>query len=130
MELDGGNLDDDAIEREWWQLNVITTLPIFGEDDGKEVLTQCIKNIFKDFVLKHWDIKKHFIDKPEKDLDQLADEKVKEVMSNSTTEFIMAEIGASGKSDDLQKDEVLKLKEKINEILEGIPSQAMNCMLK
>lgn len=69
MELDGGNLDDDNIEREWWQLTVITTLPIFGEEDGKEILSDCLKVVFKNFVTKHWDIKKHFVDKPEKDLD-------------------------------------------------------------
>ena len=46
-------------------------------------------------------------------------------MAKSTTEFIMAEIGTSGKSDDLTKDEVIKLKDKINQILEPIPSNAM-----
>ena len=55
----------------------------------------------------------------------MADEKVSEVMSNSTTEIIMAEIGASGKSDDLTKAEVLNLKEKISQILNEIPSQAI-----
>ena len=130
MELDGGNLDDDNIEREWWQLTIITSLPIFGEDDGKKLLSDSIKVIFKNFVEKHWDIKKHFVDKPAKDLDALADEKIAQLMAKSTTEFIMAEIGASGKSDDLTKDEVLKLKEGISNVLKEIPHQAMNQMIK
>ena len=35
MEIDGGNLDDDNIEREWLQLTVMTSLYIKDENDGK-----------------------------------------------------------------------------------------------
>ena len=39
MEVDGGNLDDDNIEREWWQITVITSVPIKdGDNDGKKIL--------------------------------------------------------------------------------------------
>ena len=36
MDIDGGDLDDDTIEREWWQITVLSSLPIQdGETDGK-----------------------------------------------------------------------------------------------
>lgn len=40
MEVDGGNLDDDNIEREWHQLTVITSIPFMedGESDGRAIL--------------------------------------------------------------------------------------------
>ena len=37
MDQDGGNLDDDNIEREWWQLTVLTSINIADGDDGIQV---------------------------------------------------------------------------------------------
>ncbi len=42
MEVDGGNLDDDKIEREWYQLTVVTSIPIVDEQDGLNILKQAI----------------------------------------------------------------------------------------
>lgn len=39
MEIDGGNLDDDNIEREWWQITALTSVPIKdGKDDAVGIL--------------------------------------------------------------------------------------------
>jgi hypothetical protein len=31
MEVDGGNLDDDNIEREWFMITILTSIPIKDE---------------------------------------------------------------------------------------------------
>ena len=42
MEIDGGNLDDDTIEREWFQLTVLTSLNIKDTNDGLNILKEAL----------------------------------------------------------------------------------------
>ena len=46
MEVDGGNVDDDSIEREWFQLVIITSLLIKDEKDGADILKEALGNCF------------------------------------------------------------------------------------
>jgi len=46
MDKDGGNVDDDSIEREWFQMTVVTSLMIKDEKDGAEILKEALNNCF------------------------------------------------------------------------------------
>jgi len=43
MQVDGGNLDNDAIERDWYQLTVLTSLQV-AESEIKEILKEGIQH--------------------------------------------------------------------------------------
>ena len=48
MEIDGGNLDDDKIEREWFQLIVLTSIQV-SESEVKEMLSRALTELTLDF---------------------------------------------------------------------------------
>ena len=129
MEVDGGDLDDDAIEREWYMLTVLTSVPIKDEEDGKSLLKEAISNCMKSYLERDKDICKHFVTKRNLETYAVIEESVQKCLSKCELSFIKAEI-RSGKSDGLSKDEVLKLKDEINEILKEVPSMALNFMVK
>ena len=45
MKADGGNLDDDSIERDWYKLVVITSIPVdsSSEETAKSDLLSVVK---------------------------------------------------------------------------------------
>ena len=130
MEIDGGNLDDDSIEREWQQLTVITSLPFHkdGEADGKSILRNAIYKCVKDHISRHKDIANHFIYDKKINAEEFINQHVDRIMSKSEATYINAEI--SKNTSKLSKDETLKLKEDINAIMNDVPLVAMCQMVK
>ena len=45
MKIDGGDLDDDKIEREWWQLVILTSLQV-QEDEIKQIFEKALRQCF------------------------------------------------------------------------------------
>ena len=80
MEIDGGNLDDDNIEREWLQLTVLTSLYIKDENDGKKILTDSLKSLFFDFINRYKDVKKHFLKKEKKSEEEIYEALIKKCL--------------------------------------------------
>ena len=53
MDVDGGNLDDDNIEREWWQVTVLTSVPLVDENDGRQIFKSAIEICLRSFIERH-----------------------------------------------------------------------------
>jgi hypothetical protein len=105
MQADGGNLDDDSIEREWQQLTVITSVP-FKEDgkaDGISILKSAIQKLAKDYIVRHRDIANHFVHDKKLNLDEFITKYVEKVMEKIEVTFVKAEIPGGKKQ--LSKEE-------------------------
>lgn len=94
MQADGGNLDDDSIEREWQQLTIITSVP-FKEDgkaDGISILRSAILKLAKDYLMRHKDIANHFVYDKKLNLDEFVIKYVDKVMEKIEVTFLKADI--------------------------------------
>ena len=130
MDIDGGNLDDDTIEREWWQITVLSSLPIQdGEKDGKQLLQSALEKLLQDFIEKHKDVYKHFITKKNNQEAKFYKDSIDKVMAKAEYTFTKAEV-PSGKSDQLSSDQVIKLKTDIAEVMKNVPSTALAIMIR
>ena len=105
MQVDGGNLDDDSIEREWQQLTVITSLPFKddGKGDGISILRAAIFKQAKNYLVRHKDIANHFVHDKKLKLDEFVNKHVERIMGKIEVTFVKAEIPGGKKL--LSRDE-------------------------
>jgi len=61
MEVDGGDLDNDAIEREWYQLTVLTSIAV-TEAEVKGLVEHAMTVCFESYMDGYRDVRKHFVD--------------------------------------------------------------------
>lgn len=128
MEIDGGNLDDDSIEREWFLLTVITSIQI-SETQFKHMFTECIGTMLRDFYESYKDVREHFIQKKNVEFEADVAQRVGKVNELSKLVFENAVV-RSGKTDQASKEEVLELKDKIISMLLQVPTRALSSMVR
>lgn len=128
MQIDGGNLDDDKIEREWWQLTILTSLQV-QEDDTKQIFEKAITNVFNERLEELQDVKAHFLKKESATAEQVVSTRIKKVMELSEVVFKRAVL-PSGKTDDVTSEQVQQLKKDLGEMVNDIPAPCMGQMVR
>ena len=101
MEIDGGDLDNDAIEREWYQLTVLTSIEI-EEAEVHKLLKEAMQTCFEAFLESYQDVRKHFVEKIGSK-ETLISQKLEANVSLWEPEFMTASV-ESGKSDQVSKE--------------------------
>lgn len=56
MQIDGGNLDDDKIERDWYQLNILTTIQV-SQQEVYGMFEQGLLNCCNHFYERYRDVR-------------------------------------------------------------------------
>jgi len=84
-------------------MNIFTSVPLDGEDDGKKILRNSLEIMLNEFMKNHNDVFKHFITKKKNDEAKFCKEAIDKVMRKAEFTFTKAEI-PSGKSDGLSSE--------------------------
>ena len=101
-------------------MTIVTSLLIKDDKDGIEILKEGLRTCFDKCLDRFRDVKEHFTVKKNISADQLRTDAIANSEKCFEVTFNKAEI-SSGKSDDLDKNVVLSLKNDISEIMSKIP---------